>query len=72
MITQQMTDQPDDGKDNFDAPMPGSGSAEGDFGGDTKGASPYTRLVELHPNRKRAAIALAAVGAAALVRRLAR
>jgi short-subunit dehydrogenase len=71
MITQQLTEQPDDGVDNFYAPLPGSGSAEGDFGENSKGTSLYTRYVEAHPNRKRAALLLAAIGIGAAVRKLA-
>ena len=49
---QQRADRPDDGLDNFDAPLDGPGSAHGDFAGETHPASPYTRLMELHPERK--------------------
>jgi short-subunit dehydrogenase len=72
MITKQMTGEPDDGVDNFDRPLPGPGSAEGDFGQKSKGTSLYTRYLEMSPNRKRAALLLAAIGFGAAVRRLAR
>src|SRR5947207_966811 len=32
MITQQLTQEPDDGVDNFERPLPGPGSVDGDFG----------------------------------------
>jgi len=72
MVTQQLTDEPDDGQDNFFKPMPGPGSSTGDFGEGSKGTSPYTTYLELRPNRKRAALALAALGLGAAVRKLAR
>jgi NAD(P)-dependent dehydrogenase (short-subunit alcohol dehydrogenase family) len=72
MITKQMTDEPDDGVDNFYQPVPGTGSAEGDFGGKSKGTSLYTRFLEMNPNRKRVALLLAALGLGAAVRKLAR
>jgi NAD(P)-dependent dehydrogenase (short-subunit alcohol dehydrogenase family) len=71
MITQQLTDQRDDGVDNFDRPLPGAGSAEGDFGEKSKSTSLYTRYLEMSPNRKRVAILLAALGLGAAVRKLA-
>jgi hypothetical protein len=72
MITKQMTGEADDGVDNFDRPMPGPGSAEGDFGQGSKGTSLYTRYLEMSPNRKRAALLLATIGFGMAVRRLAR
>jgi short-subunit dehydrogenase len=72
MVTQQMTDEPDDGVDNFYAPVAGTGSVEGDFGERSKGASLYTRYLEMSPNRKRAALVLAVLGFGAAVRKLAR
>jgi short-subunit dehydrogenase len=72
MITKQLTQQPDDGVDNFDGPLPGTGAAEGDLGGQSKSTSLYTRYFELSPNRKRVAILLAAIGFGAALRKLAR
>jgi hypothetical protein len=71
MVKQQQTGQPDDGKDNLYAPMPGPGSAVGDFGEKSKTTSLYTRHLELSPNRKRAALVVAALAAGAAVRKLA-
>jgi short-subunit dehydrogenase len=72
MFTQQLTDEPANGEDNLFEPMPGAGSATGDFGQNSKGASPYTNLLELSPNRKRAALFVAAIGLGAVARKLAR
>ena len=72
MVTQQLTGEPDDGQDNFFEPMPGLGSTSGDFSEGSKRTSLYTTYLELSPNRKRAALLLAALGIGAAVRRLAR
>jgi short-subunit dehydrogenase len=72
MVTKQMTAVPDDGRDNFYAPFDGAGSAEGDFGANSKTTSLYTRHLELSPGRKRLALLLAALGVGAAVRKLAR
>jgi len=50
----------------------GTGSTTGDFGQKSKGTSAYTTYLELSPNRKRIALALAALGLGAAVRKLAR
>ena len=71
MITQQLTQEPDDGVDNFDRPLPGRGSAEGDFGRKSKTTSVYTRYLEMSPNRKRAALILAALGVGTAFRKIA-
>ena len=71
MITQQMTQEPDDGVDNFDRPLPGRGSAEGDFGEKSKTTSLYTRYLEMSPNRKRVALLLAALGLGTAFRKIA-
>jgi hypothetical protein len=65
MFRQQQTDQPDDGRDNLFAPMDGPGRVTGDFGQGAFSVSPYTRFLELHPNRKRALLATALAGLAA-------
>jgi short-subunit dehydrogenase len=69
---QQRTNRPDDGRDNLFAPVPGTGSATGSFGQKSKSSSPYTRYLELHPNRKRALNAVALASLVALVRRAGR
>ena len=69
---QQKTDAPDDRRDNLFEPSTGPGSSSGDFGAGAKPHSLYTRLFELHPNRKRLAILSGLLGALALVRRTAR
>ena len=68
----QQTDEPDDGRDALFQPGNGRGSATGDFGHMTRSTSLYTRYLELYPNRKRALLAAAAVGAVALLRRAGR
>ena len=65
----QQTDEPDDGRDALFQPGNGRGSATGDFGYMTRSTSLYTRYLELYPNRKRALLAAAAIGAVALLRR---
>jgi NAD(P)-dependent dehydrogenase (short-subunit alcohol dehydrogenase family) len=72
LIKQQRTDQPDDARDNLFAPLPGSGSVDGEFGEQSKASSPYTRHLEIHPNRKRLGLLLVALAAGAAVRRLGR
>ena len=69
MFKQQQTDQPDDGRDNLFAPMNGGGRTRGDFGKGSWSASPYTRYLELHPNRKRLVLTAALVGVVALLQR---
>ena len=59
---QQLTSQPDDAVDNLFEPMPGPGEVTGDWGGESKRASAYTRHLEYHPGRK---VALAAGSLAA-------
>lgn len=69
---QQRTPRPDDARDNLFEASTGPGSTTGDFGTASKSTSLFTSYLELHPNRKRAAIAVALIGALALVRRLGR
>jgi short-subunit dehydrogenase len=71
-VKQQETDRPDDRRDNLFEGSTGPGSTTGQFGEDAKPESIYTRLFELHPNRKRAAIASLLLGSLALVRRVGR
>jgi short-subunit dehydrogenase len=68
----QKTDQPDDGRDNMFTPSTGTGSSTGDFGKLSQSTSIYTRMLGLHPNRGRAALASAVVGGFALTRRATR
>ena len=72
MYRQQQTDRPDDGRSNLFQPLPGSGSVTGEFGEGSMSTSIYTRHLELHPNRKRALAALAALTGLLLVRRIGR
>lgn len=69
---QQKTDRPDDRRDNLFEPSTGPGSTTGQFGEGSKQTSLYTRHLELHPMRKRAAIAALGVALAAVTRRVAR
>jgi len=71
-VKQQKTHRPDDGHDNLFAPSSGTGSATGEFGAESRATSPYTRALELHPQRQRALIAAVVVGALVLVRRTGR
>jgi short-subunit dehydrogenase len=59
----QRGDEPDDGRGNLFAPAPGPSRARGEH--TALPFSPYTRLLELHPGRKRL-LAAAGVAAAAL------
>jgi short-subunit dehydrogenase len=69
---QQKTDLPDDRRDNLFEPSTGPGSPTGDFGSGSKSTSIYTATFELHPNRKRAAVAALLIGLLAFVRRVGR
>jgi short-subunit dehydrogenase len=69
---QQRSDRPDDGVDNLDAPLPGLGSAEGDFSADAKPYSLYTRHLEQYPYRKVLAGGAVAGSALLLLRRVGR
>jgi short-subunit dehydrogenase len=69
---QQLTARPDDARDNLFEPSTGLGSVSGDFGAGLKRTSLYTKLLELHPNRKRAVTAAIFVAALATVRRIGR
>lgn len=68
----QLSQQPDDGQDNLEEPMTTPGSVTGRFGRSSKATSVYTELFELHPGRKRAAVAVALTGLALAVRRIGR
>jgi short-subunit dehydrogenase len=69
---QQATRRAEDARENLFEPSAGPGSVTGDFGKDAKPTSLYTTLFELHPYRKRAAIALGLVATLAAVRRIGR
>ena len=64
-VDQQLSDQPDDGRDNLFAPFDGPGATRGDWPAESKQRSLYTKVMELHPMRT-AAVAAAGVGAASL------
>jgi NAD(P)-dependent dehydrogenase (short-subunit alcohol dehydrogenase family) len=64
-VDQQISDRPDDGRDNLFAPMEGPGATRGDWPAESKQSSLYTKVMELHPART-AMVAAAAVGAASL------
>ena len=65
--SQQVSDRPDDGRDNLQAPVFGAQPARGEWDKLNIGGSPYTRIFELHPGAKAAAVAsVAACGAGLL------
>jgi short-subunit dehydrogenase len=75
MFKQQMTDQPDNKRDNLFEASDGAGSTTAEWDattiGWTQGAIPrslYTRYLEQYPNRKRLLIGAAAAGAFMLIR----
>jgi len=72
LFEQQKTDQPDNRRDNLFEPSTGPGSTTGEFGQGSKSTSLYTTLLELHPNRKRAALAALFLSALMAVRRIGR
>jgi hypothetical protein len=69
---QQMTSRPDDARDNLFEPSTGPGATTGDFGQGSKSTSLYTTHLELHPGRKRVAVAALLLAMLALVRRIGR
>ena len=69
---QQQRARPDDVRDNLFEPSTGPGSTTGEFGRDSKATSVYTTQLELHPGRKRAAVAVLLLGVLTLIRRLGR
>jgi short-subunit dehydrogenase len=64
----QETDRPDDRRDNLFEASTGPGATTGDFGDDARPESLYTRHLELHPIRKRAALAVALLATVGLIR----
>jgi short-subunit dehydrogenase len=71
-LDNQLTDEPDDGRDNLDEPSRGTGEATGRFGYRSKSISLYTRWLGLRPARGRSAAALVLVAAMVLLRRAGR
>jgi short-subunit dehydrogenase len=69
---QQQTARPDDARDNLFEASTGPGATTGDFGRDSKATSLYTTHLELHPERKRIAVAALVIGSLLLVRRIGR
>lgn len=71
MFKMQQSDQPEmhDRPENLYAPIPGPGKVGGDFDTVQKRGSFYTRHLEWYPNRKRALLGLAILGAALWRRR---
>ncbi|MFL5726413.1 MAG: SDR family oxidoreductase [Chloroflexota bacterium] len=67
---QQRTNRADDRRDNLFEPSTGPGSTTGEFGDGAKPDSVYTRVFELHPVRKRLAVATMLLGSLLLVRRI--
>jgi short-subunit dehydrogenase len=69
---QQMTDRPDDRRDNLFEASTGPGATTGAFGQHSKSSSVYTTLFELHPNRKRVALGALLLASLLTVRRIGR
>ncbi len=69
---QQVTRRPDKAGDNLFDPSTGTGSTTGDFGVGSKSSSVFTTHFELHPERKRVALAGLMLGVIGLVRRIGR
>lgn len=64
-VEQQLSDRPDEGRDNVFAPFDGPGAMRGDWPAESKQSSIYTKVMELHPART-AIVAAATLGAASL------
>jgi short-subunit dehydrogenase len=67
---QQETKEPDDRRDNLFEASTGPGATTGEFGDGAKPDSVYTQLFELHPFRKRAAVAAMVIASLLFVRRI--
>ena len=61
-LGQQITDRPDDGLDNLEAPLAETGAIHGEWGDQARRRSWYTRAVALHPTATRVA-AFGSIGA---------
>jgi hypothetical protein len=72
IVDHQLSEEPDDGRDNLNEPSHGPGGVTGHFGHRSKSISLYTRWFGLHPALGRGAAALALVAGVALVRRAGR
>jgi short-subunit dehydrogenase len=72
IFQEQMSGQPDDGKDNLFQPGAGTGTTTGRFGQKSKSMSLYTRYLALHPARSKILSFAAALGLLALARRAGR
>jgi NAD(P)-dependent dehydrogenase (short-subunit alcohol dehydrogenase family) len=55
-VRDQVSDEPDDGRDNLFQPLSDHGTAAGRFGARSKANSIYTDTFELHPERKTGAL----------------
>ena len=71
-VRDQQSDEPDDGADNLEAPIENPGSVTGRFGRDSKASSIYTDVFELHPERKKVALAILLGALLVAVRRVGR
>ncbi len=67
-LGQQITDRPDDGLDNLDAPLDETGAIHGEWGDQARRRSWYTSAIALHPTAARVA-AFGSVGALLLAMR---
>jgi short-subunit dehydrogenase len=67
--SKQRTSQPADGTDNLFTPSTGPGAVDGSFGSTAKSTSLYTGLFELHPERIRMGLAVAALAGYRALRR---
>jgi hypothetical protein len=71
-VRDQQDAEPDRGQDNLFEPVETSGRVVGRFGAKSKTRSVYTELFELHPDRKRVAVAVVLAGLLLAVRRVGR
>ncbi|MEO8511628.1 MAG: SDR family oxidoreductase [Chloroflexota bacterium] len=69
---QQESNRPDDARDNLFDASTGPGATSGEFGQGSKSTSLYTTAFELHPDRKRIALAALLICVVRLVRRIGR
>lgn len=65
----QVSDRPDDGRDNLDNPVDEPGTARGAFGAGARRRSFYTRFIALHPVAVRGVALGAAAGIGLVLRR---